>query len=293
MADLLSHIEERGTRPRYILYNIVVLMGKPTGGTRPIALMPMIYRVRTKVRRPHITRWAKYHEGPRDAAIRGSSPLRAALNSQLLDEVGRYKQGTNGTILFDMEKFYDNISITKLMMLGLQHGYPRRLMSLGLQMHMACRGLKCYNTHPSHTMPTNGIMAGCAQSTTFAKVLLMDVVQTMYTTWEIGQLKYNAQVRTSVDDIVITCRGPHKQVIKQYHKGLPILIKALKELGYIISTKTAILGSSKMVRHQIYRILLRQKVKAQIAQSGKDLGVLTTAGGRRLVTVLSKRVKAS
>ena len=90
MADLLNHIEKRGTWPRYILYNLVVLMGKPTGGTRPIALMPMLYRVWIKVRRPHISRWEKYHAGPLDAAIRGSSALRAAIGSQLLDEVGRY-----------------------------------------------------------------------------------------------------------------------------------------------------------------------------------------------------------
>ena len=56
MADLSNHIEERGTWPRYILYNIVVLMGKLTGGTRPIALMPMLYRVWSKVGRTHIFR---------------------------------------------------------------------------------------------------------------------------------------------------------------------------------------------------------------------------------------------
>ena len=157
-----------------------------------MALMPMLYRVWTKVRRPHISKWERQHAGPWDAAIRGSSALRAAIHSQLLDEAARYQGDSNGTVLFDMEKFYDNIDITQLMLLGLQYGYPRRIMALGLQMHMACRGLKCYNANPGYTMPTNGIIAGCTQSTTFAKVLLMEVMQTMYTDWQIDKLKYNA-----------------------------------------------------------------------------------------------------
>ena len=46
-----------------------------------IAFMPMLYRVWTKVRRIHISRWEKHHAGPWDAAIRGSSALRAAISS--------------------------------------------------------------------------------------------------------------------------------------------------------------------------------------------------------------------
>ena len=70
-----------------------------------------------------------------------------------------------------MEKFYDNIDITKLIRLGQDYNYPTRIMALGLQMHMACRGIKCYNTHPGHTLPSNVIIAGCTQSTTSAKIL--------------------------------------------------------------------------------------------------------------------------
>ena len=42
---LFQYIEEYGVWPGHIYYNIVVLMGKPTGGSRPIALMPMLYRL--------------------------------------------------------------------------------------------------------------------------------------------------------------------------------------------------------------------------------------------------------
>ena len=142
--------------------------------------MPMLYRVWAKVRRTAITKWERHHAGPWDGAVRSSSALRAAINSQLLDDVGRYNQATNGTILFDFGEFDDNVNIMRLIMLGLQHGYPRRIRSLGLHMHMACRGLKCNDTHPGFSMPTNGIVAGCTPETTFTKALLMDIMQTMY-----------------------------------------------------------------------------------------------------------------
>ena len=54
-------------------------MGKPNGGVRPIALMTMIYRLWSKIRGHEIRQWEDLHKGPWDAAIRGSSALRAIL----------------------------------------------------------------------------------------------------------------------------------------------------------------------------------------------------------------------
>ena len=54
ITHLFNHIETHGVWPGHIYYNIMVLMGKPAGGSRPIALMPMLYRLYTKIRRPYI-----------------------------------------------------------------------------------------------------------------------------------------------------------------------------------------------------------------------------------------------
>eukprot|EP00973_Karenia_brevis_P036217 4994179-Karenia_brevis.AAC.1 len=59
--------KQSATWPSYILYNIVVLMGKPQGGTRLIALMPMLYRIWTKIRKPYIQKWERANAGPWDA----------------------------------------------------------------------------------------------------------------------------------------------------------------------------------------------------------------------------------
>ena len=80
LADLFNNIESTGAWPEHIMCNIIVLMGKPPpGGTRPIALMPMIYMIWSKIRKPLLDEWCKNNHGPWDAAIAVSSALRAAL----------------------------------------------------------------------------------------------------------------------------------------------------------------------------------------------------------------------
>ena len=64
IAQLLNMIEEAVAWPIQCLLNIIVLMGKPAGGVRPIALMPMIYRLWTKIRKVELSTWEDKHHGP-------------------------------------------------------------------------------------------------------------------------------------------------------------------------------------------------------------------------------------
>ena len=64
LLNILQDIEKSQAWPGYTYYIIIVLMGKPNGGVRPIALMAMIYRLWTKIRRPYIVQWESVHAGP-------------------------------------------------------------------------------------------------------------------------------------------------------------------------------------------------------------------------------------
>ena len=105
LAQLLNAIEYKCAWPAHILINIIVLMGKPPpGGVRPIALMPMIYRLWTKIRKVYIDEWEALHRGPWDAAVKGSSALRAAVLSMFHDELATLSEEEVAKILWDMEK---------------------------------------------------------------------------------------------------------------------------------------------------------------------------------------------
>ena len=68
-------------------------------GVRPIALMPMLYRLWAKIRKVQIQEWDLTHRGPWDAAVRGSSALRAGLLSAFGDELSSLTQEDAAAIL--------------------------------------------------------------------------------------------------------------------------------------------------------------------------------------------------
>ena len=104
LVKLLNEVERRLTWPAHLYHNFVVLMGRPAGGTRPIALMPMLSWLWTKNRRPQIAAWETAWAGPWDAAVKGSSALRAAILGMLQDEVAVYRGRNSLTTLWDEEK---------------------------------------------------------------------------------------------------------------------------------------------------------------------------------------------
>ena len=74
------------------------------------------------------------------------------------------------------EKFYDNIQIGKLIPEVRATGYPLRIATLGLMMHMAPRILRGYGHHVlCAALPDNSIIAGCTQSTYLTKVMLLRI----------------------------------------------------------------------------------------------------------------------
>ena len=87
----------------YIYYNIIVLMGKPAGGSRPVALMPMLYRMWCRARRIYIDEWERNTAGDWDAAVKGLSALRASILSQMRDEMATARGEDTLTVLWDME----------------------------------------------------------------------------------------------------------------------------------------------------------------------------------------------
>ena len=76
--------------------------------------MNMLYRLWTKIRRPNILVWDSSHRGEWDAAVRGSSALRHAILGAFHDEVATLNGHDAASILWDLAKFYDTISIPKL-----------------------------------------------------------------------------------------------------------------------------------------------------------------------------------
>ena len=74
-----------------------------------------------------------------DTAVAGSSTLRAALYRVALDELAIDERKSPMTAHWDVEHFYDNISISKLLRCLTDNDMPLQAPVLALQMHLPPR----------------------------------------------------------------------------------------------------------------------------------------------------------
>ena len=272
MCGFLNKSEEETMWPDHCLVNIIVLMGKPAGGCRPIALMPMIYRLWTKCRRPYMRSWEILRKGPWDAAVRGSSALRAAVLTAFGDEMAHYTGQEVAKILWDMEKFYDSLDICKLIDRANYLGYPSKLIAMGMIMHMAPRVIRAYEHHMEVGLPANGIIAGCTQSNHFARIFLYTVILAL------GEGSPYGEIRTFVDDIAQTERGKETYplftskdlIVLHTVRRARILIRELRESNLVISEKTVVLANRKSTRLEIVRKLAREGLVCGHGLAAKD-----------------------
>ena len=102
-----------------------------------------------------------------------------------------------------MEKFYDHICMERLVREAERLRYPMLVFRLGLMMHMAPRWLRTYNYIPGFVLPRKGIIAGCSQSTAFARILLHGILSSIHETLWYGRVT----IRSFVDDLRTTTHG--------------------------------------------------------------------------------------
>ncbi len=78
-----------GSMPIQALMVCVRLMPKPAGGERPIGLTAMLYRLIMRLKKMLLAEWDEKFAGFWDDAVKGSSPLRAAILRSLRVEVAK------------------------------------------------------------------------------------------------------------------------------------------------------------------------------------------------------------
>ena len=145
-----------------------------------------------------------------------------------------------------MEKFYDNIDIETLIEEAEMLEYPTILLSLGLQMHMAPRGLRCYAYCPGQVLAGNGIIARCTKSPTFTKIYLHAVLQGFWDKYQtrilLGQPsiaapneplpEVDADMRSCIDDMSMATYGEAPKLYEVHaHMGKYLSKQVRKRKG--------------------------------------------------------------
>ncbi len=204
---MIEHIEEVLTWPVAMRECVVQLLSKIEVAGRPISLTQAVYRVWSRLRKPHVAGWTRARAAHRDRAVAGSSALRAALLRQTTMEVHSALGFSVTQTLVDLEKFYDHIPPSTVVETAYQVEYPLLSLALGLQMHQAPRRIATEPGIPQNMWPTRSLMAGCGQSVDYGRLTLWDVLEFAHAQYKPRELG------TWADDIIHQEVGKEEDVV--------------------------------------------------------------------------------
>ena len=286
LASLLQEIESTLCWPASVLHVLVCLKPKPTGGHRPIALTGGLYRLWSMIRKPTLTAWEENLalEAFWDTAVRGSTPLRAALRGELNNEVAVTLGLQAVEILFDATKFYDHLHPEDICRLALEHGYPGPLLYLGLLVHGSARTILGPEGTSQPLCPGRSIVAGCFQSVAWTRAFLFRTLQFLHEAFA------PVRVDSYVDDLSLRIHGSHAKCKSMAVAAGSWLIQTLGASGIPISEKSVILATDTTLGRKVQAALgSRTGVTLRVGRQARDLGVDATLGKARRLTTFTER----
>jgi hypothetical protein len=284
LTNMLNDIEKRLQWPAQVLAILVALLGKPTGGDRPISLTAGLYRAYSRIRKPLVTQWESKKAGHWDTAVRQSSALRSGLLRQLGAEVCRHLQVPIASLLWDMEKFYDTMSGEVVCAMGIKLNFPAVPMYLGLLVHLAARSISTSGCLSEWLQPRISLLAGCMQSIAWSRCFLYDILQEAHDNYR------PLTVQSWVDDLAQQAFGERRVVRNVMVKGAVHIVRGLQRKGGKVSaSKSVLLVSDRELRDEILSDLSEAGISLNTDVVGRDLGVDANLQGRRRLPVFKAR----
>ena len=156
--------------------NLLCLLPKPKGGQRTIALLNFSVRLFLRCFRHKTRTWAQRTVGHWDAAIAGSSALRAGILEVLLLEIARHLGRHWYLILWDLAKFYDSITIPLVIYGALERGYPPQYLYFTCINYISIWTLRAGGSLSTWVQPSSSVLAGCGEANNMARVALYSIL---------------------------------------------------------------------------------------------------------------------
>ena len=192
-----------------------------------------------------------------------------------------------------MEKFYDSISIVKLIDHALGSDFPPRALGLLLQVHLSTRLLRVNTWVSEPIMPYNSIIAGCKSSGHLARVLLYPLLEEHHRLYV--PRPNPLHFRCFVDDLVLrfadsSSVAAEEEFVDTFHEVLQDLKR--RKLTYSES-KTVIKSNDPKVAASVALRLRARGTPVRCNEPVKDLGTPVGSGKRRIATQANARLAKS
>ncbi len=124
--------------------------------------------------------WDEKLAGRWDDAVKGSCDQFAGMLRYLLDELAAGSGIETCSVYIDLAKFYDNISLSKLLELAEKVQYPALALLLSLQAYLAPRYLRAQGFLSKPILPSGSTGAGCKRANSLACVILYDILNGLH-----------------------------------------------------------------------------------------------------------------
>ena len=145
---------------------------KEGGGHRLIGLLPSLYRLWGKIRRPLCQEWEHENKDAGDFAAEGQSAQRAAWDFALVNEACLGSGGHTIAWQGDLEKCYELFPFGLILREAETLGFPCTLARLAINMYAGARRIVVDKAYSKAVGTTKGIVAGCPMATTIVKVCM-------------------------------------------------------------------------------------------------------------------------
>ena len=265
--------------PVQFMINAMTLISKPLGGQRSIAKTPMVYRLWNIVNADDVRRWSDQNCPAYDFASKGRSALFAGAHRCWSNELCRYAGLETASVLWDVEKFFDNIRPQDVLREGVRLGYPLGILIMALSLHTAPRCLLLGGILSQVMLPGKSILAGCFHSVNFARLIMNAPINKVISTCAPPTLR----VTTFVDDVAQISLGTRMQVVRSAIYAAIAFCAGMKSLRLSISAKSVVISSSPKLAGLIAKVVAKHaKVMLHCKGAERDLGVLNNPSKKRV-----------
>ena len=244
----------------------------------------MVLRILGKCRKCRLSEWDSARAGFWDAAVAGSSALRAAIWRSFLDESAGLLGATVASALIDIARFYDSLDPCKLIGKLRELDFPRLQLALHAQIHWAGRLIMNDECSSELVHVTRSILAGDMSSNSMARGYIYEVCERVHC--EVPR----AGIGSFVDDLHIRVEGARSAVAAQLADAVEVCCEGIKrDLLVPEVSKSIIVASNIAYARKVVGLLAARHLKLKPSRGAKDLGIDSAGGVTRRVTVMRGR----
>lgn len=209
---------------------------------------------------------------------------RAAWTAAFSAEAAAAGGREHAAALLDLVKAFEMIPHWALAKAAKQCGYSLKVLRLSVAAYRIARSIGIDGTYSKEITATRGITAGSGFATSELRLLLMELISAIRTSWPVALKLY-------VDDMTKTASGTRDAATAAVAAATDFAVERFRSLGLEVSTKKSIAVASSL--KTLRALAFRTRTRAlKPARSTKLLGTAFAAGTRRSTRVLKARIKA-